>query len=285
MSVLHLFSSSFMVCGLTCRPLIHFEFLCMLLESTLLSRSYMEPSSFPSPNYLKRLPFLQCIFLPPLPQISYPKYLGGLSLDCLSCSTLYFFLYQDHIDFITVALYRWYSHKWGSQIPRAVFLWEVAGRFNREGTYVYLWLIHVDGWQKPILIWVWGIFCVSIQILKCFVLVLWRVPLVIERFRITKVTKWLQRRVPSCAEEAMSQAGRCPRASAWLLVSVTIEGGHTDTLLGSRGMFFASNRVSSPRTKTGTSPLKLYCVEGQNLMCSGVIVKSFVCFTTIFIFY
>jgi len=25
----------------------------------------------------------------------------------------------------------------------------VAGRFKREGTYVYLWLIHVDVWQKP----------------------------------------------------------------------------------------------------------------------------------------
>ena len=27
--------------------------------------------------------------------------------------------------------------------------WEVGGRFQREGTYIYLWLIHVDGWQKP----------------------------------------------------------------------------------------------------------------------------------------
>ena len=26
---------------------------------------------------------------------------------------------------------------------------EVGGRFKREGTYVYLWLIHVDIWQKP----------------------------------------------------------------------------------------------------------------------------------------
>ena len=26
---------------------------------------------------------------------------------------------------------------------------EVGGRFKREGTYVYLWLIHVDVWQKP----------------------------------------------------------------------------------------------------------------------------------------
>ena len=27
--------------------------------------------------------------------------------------------------------------------------WEVGGRFKREGTYVYLWLIHVDVRQKP----------------------------------------------------------------------------------------------------------------------------------------
>ena len=25
---------------------------------------------------------------------------------------------------------------------------EAAGRFKREGTYVHLWLIHVDIWQK-----------------------------------------------------------------------------------------------------------------------------------------
>ena len=28
--------------------------------------------------------------------------------------------------------------------------WEVGRRFKREGTYIYLWLIHVDVWQKPI---------------------------------------------------------------------------------------------------------------------------------------
>ena len=26
---------------------------------------------------------------------------------------------------------------------------EVGGKFKREDTYVYLWLIHVDVWQKP----------------------------------------------------------------------------------------------------------------------------------------
>ena len=27
--------------------------------------------------------------------------------------------------------------------------WEVGGRFKREETFVYLWLIHGDVWQKP----------------------------------------------------------------------------------------------------------------------------------------
>jgi len=26
---------------------------------------------------------------------------------------------------------------------------EVGERFKREGTYVYLWLIHLDIWQNP----------------------------------------------------------------------------------------------------------------------------------------
>ena len=26
--------------------------------------------------------------------------------------------------------------------------WEVGGKLKREGTYVYLWLIQVDEWQK-----------------------------------------------------------------------------------------------------------------------------------------
>ena len=27
--------------------------------------------------------------------------------------------------------------------------WEMGGRFKRDRTFVYLWLIHVDVWQKP----------------------------------------------------------------------------------------------------------------------------------------
>ena len=28
--------------------------------------------------------------------------------------------------------------------------WEAGGRFKKERTYVYSWLIHVAVWQKPI---------------------------------------------------------------------------------------------------------------------------------------
>ena len=27
--------------------------------------------------------------------------------------------------------------------------WDMGGSFKSEGAYVYLWLIHVDAWQKP----------------------------------------------------------------------------------------------------------------------------------------
>ena len=27
--------------------------------------------------------------------------------------------------------------------------WEVQGTFRKQGTYVSLWLIHVDVWQRP----------------------------------------------------------------------------------------------------------------------------------------
>ena len=31
--------------------------------------------------------------------------------------------------------------------------WEMGQMFKREGTYLYLWLIHVDVWQKPTQYW------------------------------------------------------------------------------------------------------------------------------------
>ena len=34
-------------------------------------------------------------------------------------------------------------------IQRSGMEWEMGENFKREGTYVYLQLIHVDVWQKP----------------------------------------------------------------------------------------------------------------------------------------
>ena len=34
-------------------------------------------------------------------------------------------------------------------VKYSIYRQEVGGRFKRKGTYVYLWLIHVDVWQKP----------------------------------------------------------------------------------------------------------------------------------------
>ena len=40
--------------------------------------------------------------------------------------------------------------KWGSvTTQRDEMRREVGGMFRREGTCVYLWLIHVEVWQKP----------------------------------------------------------------------------------------------------------------------------------------
>ena len=41
----------------------------------------------------------------------------------------------------------WVSFNEVDEQPRGVG-WEVGGRFKREATCVYLWLIHVDVWQK-----------------------------------------------------------------------------------------------------------------------------------------
>ena len=41
------------------------------------------------------------------------------------------------------------SNRSSGTISRGGMGWEVGGRFKKEGTYVYLWLIHVDVWHKP----------------------------------------------------------------------------------------------------------------------------------------
>ena len=40
------------------------------------------------------------------------------------------------------------SSAWCSVVTSGVG-WGVGGRFKKQGTYVYLWLIHADVWQRP----------------------------------------------------------------------------------------------------------------------------------------
>ena len=41
------------------------------------------------------------------------------------------------------------SDSWSITTQRGEMGREMGGRFKWEGTYVYLWLIHVEIWQKP----------------------------------------------------------------------------------------------------------------------------------------
>ena len=45
----------------------------------------------------------------------------------------------------------WHRSSTGYSVTpyRGGMTWEVGGRFRREETYMYLWLIHVHVWQKP----------------------------------------------------------------------------------------------------------------------------------------
>ena len=53
---------------------------------------------------------------------------------------------------------------------------EVGGRFKSEGTYVYLWLIYVEVWQKPTQYYTAIIFQLKnkyLQVLQCS-MTIWR---------------------------------------------------------------------------------------------------------------
>ena len=62
---------------------------------------------------------------------------------------------------------------------------EVGDRLKREGTYVYLWLIHVDVWQKPT------------QHSKAIILQL-KINIFFKSLQVTNARKGMERREPSC---------------------------------------------------------------------------------------
>ena len=84
-SVLPMFSSrSFIVLGLTFISLIHFEFIFVygIRKCSSFILLHMV-DQFYQHQFLIRLSFLNCIFLPPLSKISYPEvhgFISGLSI-------------------------------------------------------------------------------------------------------------------------------------------------------------------------------------------------------------
>ena len=84
-SVLPMFSSrSFIVSGLMFRSLIHFEFIFVYGVIKCSSFILLQVvDQFSQHHLLKRLPFLHCIFLPPLSKIRCPYvrgFISGLSI-------------------------------------------------------------------------------------------------------------------------------------------------------------------------------------------------------------
>ena len=122
-SVLPMFSSkSFIVSGLTCRFLIHFEFIFVYGVRKCSNFVHCFTCScpvFPAP-LLKRLSLPHCIFLPPLSKIRYPQVHGFISgLSILFHWSIFLFLFWYYTVLMTIALY--YNLKSGRLIPPAPF--------------------------------------------------------------------------------------------------------------------------------------------------------------------
>ena len=137
----------FLFSGPTFRSLIHFEFtfvydvrkccsFILLLVVDQFSQHYL----------LKRLSFLHCIFLPPLSNIRCPQVRGFISgLSVQFHSSIFLSLCQYHTVLMTVALQQ--SLKAGMLIPPVPFFFPKIALAIRG-------------------------FCISIQIMKLFVLAL-----------------------------------------------------------------------------------------------------------------
>ena len=152
-SVLPLFSSrSFIVSGLTFRSLIYFEFIFVYGVSECSSFILLQVvDQFSQHHLLKRLSFLHCIFLPPLSKIRCPYVHGFISgLSILFHWSIFLSLCQYH----------------------TVWLWLCSRAWSQAG-----WFLQFHFFFLKIALAI-EVFCISIQIVKLFVLALWRIPLV-----------------------------------------------------------------------------------------------------------
>ena len=152
-SVLPMFSSrSWIISGLTFRSLIHFEFVFVYGVRKCSSFIRLQVvDQFSLHHLLKRLSFLHCIFLPPLSKIRctyvwvYLWAFYSVPLSCISlCVPVPYCL--DDCGFAVE-----------TEVRQPVS--QIHYSFSR-------------------LLWLLKIFCISIQIVKLFVLALWKIPLV-----------------------------------------------------------------------------------------------------------
>ena len=152
-------SKTFIVSGLTFRSLIHFEFIFVYGVRKCSNFILLHVAvQFSWHHLLKRLSLPHCIFLPPLSKIRYPQvhgFISGLSI-LFHWSTFlflfFFFLCQYHTVLMTVV---------------CSIIW------NQEG-----WFLQLHS-SFSRLLWLFGVFCVSIRTVKFIALVLWKMPLVV----------------------------------------------------------------------------------------------------------
>ena len=149
-SVLPMFSSrSFIVSSLMFRSLIYFEFIFMYGVRKCSSFILVQVvDQFSQHHLLKRLSFLHCIFLPHLSKITCPQvrgFISGLSI---------LFHWYIFLSFTTLSWWPWLCSRDWSQ---AGWFLQFHSSFSR-------------------LLWIFKVFCISIQIVKFFVLVLWKIP-------------------------------------------------------------------------------------------------------------
>ena len=99
-------SKSFIVSGLTFRPLIHFDFIFVCSIRKYLNLILLHVAvPFSQHHLLKRLSFPYCIFLPPLSKIRYPQVHGFISgLSILFHWSIFLVLCHYHTGLMTVAL-------------------------------------------------------------------------------------------------------------------------------------------------------------------------------------
>ena len=148
-SVLPMFSSKgFIVSGLTFRSLNHFFSLCMVLEVShfILFNVAVQCSQH---HLLKKLSFPHCIFLLPLSKIR-----------CVGVSRAFYLVPHLYFCLCTSTILSWW-------------LWLCGIVWSQEG-----WLLQLHS-SSSRLLWLFRVFCVSIWIVKFFVLVLWKMTLII----------------------------------------------------------------------------------------------------------